>query len=82
MLFEFDGPVGVVEELLPASVSVAAEVEVDECVSFWFYGACDEGHTGLLWGFAAFFDVAFCAGADDILPCGPAAHALWDYMVE
>ena len=28
--FQFDGPVGVVEELLPASVAVVAEVDVDE----------------------------------------------------
>jgi hypothetical protein len=32
MSFQFDGPVGVVEELFPASVSVVAEVDVDEGV--------------------------------------------------
>ena len=71
-----------VEELFPASVSVAAEVDVDEGVAFWFYGSGDECHAGLFGGFAAFFDVAFGAGADDIFPDGPAAHAFGDDVVE
>ena len=81
-LLQFDGPVGVVEELFPASVASAAEVDVYEGVAFWFYGSCDEGHTGLLGGFAAFFYVAFGAGADDIFPDGSAAHAFGDDVVE
>ena len=42
VLFEFDGPVGVVEELFPAMIAFASEVDVDEGISFWLKGFFDE----------------------------------------
>jgi len=37
-LLQFDGPVGVVEELFPAFVSLVAEMDVDERVVAGLYG--------------------------------------------
>lgn len=57
-----------VEELLPASVAVVAEVDVDERVVPWPDRFSNKLHPGVLWGSAAFFDVACCAGANNIFP--------------
>ena len=43
-LFQFDGPVSVVEELFPAFVSLVAEVDVDERVVAGLDGLFDELH--------------------------------------
>ncbi len=67
-LFQFDRPVGVVEELLPALVAAVRKVQMDGRVSSWFDGLSDKFHTGLPRGFAAFFAVALCAGTDEIFP--------------
>ena len=72
---QFDGPVGVVEELLPASVAFVIEVDVDMRVAFGLYWFLDEFHVCLLGGAAAFFDIAACAGADDVVPGAFAAEA-------
>jgi len=37
VLFQLDRPVGVVEELFPASVAFVAEMNVDEGIFFGFY---------------------------------------------
>jgi len=58
----------VVEELLPASVSVVAEVDMEERVVPGLNGLSDKLHPGAFWSSAAFFDVAGCAGAHDIFP--------------
>ena len=71
-----------VEELFPASVSVVAEVDVDEWVVFWLDGLLNELHPGVLWSLAAFLDVAGCAGAHNILPDSFAAHTPWYDVVE
>ena len=68
LLFEFDGPVGVVEELLPAAISFSAEMDVDEWIAFGFDRRFDKGYTCLFWSSAAFSDVAAGAGANDIVP--------------
>jgi len=81
-LFQFDGPVGVVEELLPAFVSLMAQMNVDEGVvagSDWLFY---QGHTGLFWGVTALFDVAGGTGTNDVLPGGFAAEAAGDDVVE
>jgi len=46
--FQFDGPVGVVEELFPAFVSLVAKMDVDEGVVQGLDGLFDEGHAGML----------------------------------
>ncbi len=57
-----------VEELFPAVIAFAAEVNVDKRISFrleWFF---NQRHTRLLGCFAAFFHITFGTGADDIFP--------------
>ncbi len=71
-----------VEELFPASVSVVAEVDVDEGVVAGLDGLFDELHTGMFWGMAAFFDVTGRAGTNDVFPGRFAAQAARDYVVE
>lgn len=71
-----------VEELLPASVSLVAEVDMDEGVVPGPDGFLDEGHAGVARGAASFPDIAPGARANDILPGGFAAHGPWDDMVE
>ena len=57
-----------VEELLPASVAVVAQVDMNEGIVPGSYGLSNKLHPGVLWGLASFFDVAGCAGAHDIFP--------------
>ena len=57
-----------VEELLPASVSVMAEVDVEEGVVSGLNGLSDKLHPGAFWSSAAFFDVTGCAGTNNIFP--------------
>ncbi len=57
-----------VEELFPASVAVVSEVDVDEWVVPGLDGLLNELHPGVLWSLAAFFDVAGCAGANNVFP--------------
>ncbi len=57
-----------VEELFPASVTLMAEVDVDEWIAFWPDGFLDEGQSGVFRGSAALFHIAVGAGADHICP--------------
>ncbi len=66
MSFQFDRPVGMVEELFPAFVSLVAEVDVDQGVVAGSGGFLDQTHVGVLRGFTALFYVAGRAGADAI----------------
>lgn len=65
---QLDGPVGVVEEGLPAGVTVLAEAEGDEGIAFGSDGPADEFEAGLFGGAAAFAGVAAGAGADEVVP--------------
>jgi hypothetical protein len=65
---QFNRPVGVVEELLPASVAGLAKMNVDERIVLGSGGLLDERHSGLLGSSASFDDVTFCAGANHIIP--------------
>lgn len=71
-----------VEELFPASVAVVAEVDVDKGVVPWSDGLSNKLHPGVLWSSATFFDVAGCAGTNNVFPDRFAAHTPGDYMVE
>ncbi len=71
-----------VEELLPASVSVVAEVDVDKRVVPGPDGLTNKLHAGVLWSSAAFFYVALGAGAHYISPDRFAAHTPGDDVVE
>ncbi len=55
---------------------------MNEGIAFWFDGFSDECHTGLDRGFAAFFHVAFCTGANYVRPDRFAAHTPGDNVVE
>jgi len=81
-LFQFDGPVGVVEELLPASIAGLAEVDVDHRIVSGLDGFLDKRQSGLFRHSASLFDVAVGAGADDIFPVRFAAHTAGDDVVE
>jgi len=72
----------VVEELLPAFVSLVAEVNVDQWVAAWPYGFFDKHHSGLSGCTPAFSHVTACTGTDYVVPGGLAAHAAWDDVVE
>jgi len=58
----------VVEELFPASVSLVAEVDVDERIVSGPDGFLNKLHPGVFGSLASFFNVAGCAGANDIFP--------------
>jgi len=72
----------VVEELLPATVALMAQVNMNERIVFWLDGFLDERHACLFRCSAAFFDIAIGAGTNDIFPDGLAAYAPRDNMVE
>ena len=67
---QFHGPVGVVEKLLPALVAFVIQMNVDHRVIFGFDGFLNEFHVRLCRRPTAFFDIAFQAGAHDIVPSG------------
>lgn len=71
-----------VEELLPASISLMSEVDMDKWVVpglLWFLNKCQAGLSG---SSAAFFDVAVRAGTNDVRPDGLSAHISWYDVVE
>lgn len=68
--------------MLPASVSLFAKVDVHKRIVLGLDRLLDQRQAGLLWGLAAFFDVAICAGADDIFPDRFAAHTARNNVVE
>ena len=65
-LFQLDGPVGVVKELLPAAVALMAQVNMNEHIVFRLARFLDERHSCLAGSSAALFHIAFCAGTNDI----------------
>ena len=71
-----------VEELLPASVAMVAEVDVDERIVSRLDGFFNELHAGVFGYAAALPDVACGTGANDVLPGGFSAQRPGDYMVE
>ncbi len=71
-----------VKELLPASVSVVAEVDVNERIVPGPDGLSNKLHPGVFGSSAPFFDVAGCAGAHNISPDRFATHTSWDDVVE
>ena len=81
-LFEFDGPVGVVEELFPGAVSSLVDAQAHDGGVSGFDGGVDEFHARLVGSSSAFFDVALDAGADDVVPGGLASLASGDDVVE
>ncbi len=71
-----------VEELFPASVSVVAEVDVDEGVVFRLDRLSNKLHFCVFWSSAAFLDIAGCAGTNNIFPDSFASHTPWYDVVE
>ena len=57
-----------IEELLPASVSLVAEVDTNEGVVAGFDGFLDEVHACVAWGASSFFYVAGGARTNNVLP--------------
>ena len=71
-----------VEELLPAFVSFMSEMDVGQRVMSGLDGLFDQFHSRELRCLAALFDVTRRAGTDNIFPCGFAAYAPGDNVVE
>jgi hypothetical protein len=74
MLFEFDRPIGVVEELLPAAITLMAQEDMKKRIMLRFYGLSEKRHTGLSGGSPGLFDITFCAGTDNISPNSFPSH--------
>src|SRR5262245_37771643 len=81
-LFQLDRPVCGVEERLPASVLPVRELEPKGRAGLGLQGFADQADSRLLRGAAPFTDVAFEAGADDVVPGGPAPLDPGDDVVE
>ena len=71
-----------VEELLPAVVALMPEVNVNKGITFWLDRFLDELESGLFGRSAAFFHIAFCAGANHIFPGWFYAHTPGNNVVE
>jgi hypothetical protein len=82
VLLQFDGPVGLIEELLPACVLVGAQAQADDGVASWLTWGGDEFHVGLVRGAAALLGVASDTAADKVGPGAEALLASWDDVVE
>src|SRR5688572_22554579 len=80
-LAKLDRPIGVVEERLPALVLAVGELQPEDGAGPGHDRGADEVHAGLAGGAAPLADVAAQAGADDVLPGGPAAPAAGDDVV-
>ena len=81
-LSQFDRPIRVVEELLPAMIPLMAQVHMNGRITFWFYRLFYKSHTRLSRHFAAFFCIAASTGTDDVFPCRGSSAAFRDYVVE
>ena len=71
-----------VEELLPASVSVVAEVDVYERIVPGPDGFLNKLHPGVFGSSTSFFNVAGCAGTNNIFPDSFTSHTPWYDVVE
>jgi hypothetical protein len=71
-----------VEKLFPASVAVVVQMDVDEGIVPGFDWFFNKLHSCCFGSSASFFDVAFGAGADYVVPCCFAAHTPGDDMVK
>ena len=71
-----------VEELLPASITVVVQVDMDKRIVLWFNGFFYKLHPSDFRSSASFFDVTGRAGTDNIFPGRFAAQAPRDDMVK
>jgi hypothetical protein len=71
-----------VEELLPASVALMTQVNMDKWIAFWLDRLSDKSHPRSSWSPAAFFHVAICAGTNHIFPNWFAPYTSWDNVVK
>ena len=71
-----------VKKLLPASVSLVGQVNVNDRVILGLDGFLDEFHMGLCGGAATFFDIAPQTCTDDVLPSGSSAQSAGNHMIQ
>ena len=71
-----------VEKLLPAAITVMAQVNMQKGIVPGFYWLPTKRHTGLAWCSTGFLHIALCAGTDNISPNGFSAHTPRNDMVE
>lgn len=71
-----------IQELFPASISLVAEMNVNEGIVLGLDWFLDERHAGLLWHTPTFLDVARGAGTHDVFPRGLAPQSPRDDVVE
>ena len=72
---QFDRPVGIIEKLLPALISLMCQMNMESGVSSWLYRFSNEFYAGLSGGSAAFFAVTFRACGNDVFPGNLSAKA-------
>ena len=82
MLFQFDRPVSVIEELFPATIAPVAEVKMNEWIVLWLYRWFYKRHSRLFWRLAAFFDIAFQLGENYVSPDCFSAYTARYYVIE
>ena len=71
-----------VEELLPTSVAIITEMDVDEGIVFGLDGLFNEFHAGFPWHSPAFFNVTRGTGTNDVPPGGLPSLRSRDHVVE
>ncbi len=81
-LFQFHRPVSMVEELFPASITLMAEMDVDERIVQRLNRLLYQCHACLFELEVAFFNVTGRTRADYIFPCRFASKAPGDNMVD
>ena len=82
LFFQRNRPVCVVEEMPPGSVFFRTQGEPQDRAAARLDGLANQVHAGLEGQAAALARVAARAGADDVLPRGPAAARTGQHVVE
>jgi len=82
LLFQLDRPVGVVEELFPALVSLVPEVDMNERIPLGLERLSDKFHTGPFRSPSPFLSITACTRTYDIRPLGFATHTPGDNMIQ
>ena len=71
-----------VEELLPASITLMAQENMHKGIVPGLYGLSKKRHPGLLGRSAGFFHIALSTGTDNIFPNRFSAHTPWYDMIQ
>ena len=81
-LLQFHRPIGVIQKLLPGTITPVAEVDADHGAALGFHRLGDEMHARLLGRTTPFLDVALDTGTHYVLPGTLAAHVPRNNMIQ